>query len=556
MSPELQSILDTLQKFGDKIEAETWYAKNKTKIIPLLADVFEEDQNQYTIIIEEIIGSFPHGMKGTKKEIHARVNREIRLRIDARLKDHFPEGEEVILERNKDGLVIKNLPNAVTIILRSKHLHLKYDSFKSGLCFEVCGDDKLPWLVSNDNLIEMKYYITHREKEVDSIKYYNANTSYQKAALKYYLSQFFTEELSWRMFEDALVYAAHQNRINIQQDFFNNGLPEWDFVDRMDVLHRFAGVKDKVWATVVGHSLFVGMMARCYQPGFDYRGVIILEGAQEIGKSLLCRNLAFHKDFYTQFIFDKNNHGYEVSRQLQGMVIVEFPDMGGIGNRDTNYIKAFFTATHDRNRKMNQDLVEHIDRIGIFIVTTNASGPYLNDPTGNTRYLPVFCDTNWIDIDKIREELPMLLAQAKYLWEHGISPILTEAEREIRDAQVKPREMKSDYYYRILPVILQHRDEFQYSETENWDDGANQETILAWCEGLEWWKESPRSKHWSEISMVLQRHFYMKKSQKYIPQIRRRIDEAELTGMKWRFAGKGSWDDLLSGMIQDMKEGL
>lgn len=546
MSPELQSILDTLQKFADKTEAKAWYNKHRNEIIPLLTDLLEEDENHYNNVIDEIIENFPHGMKGTKDEIHTRVKRERGKRIDARLQDHWPDGEEVILEKDKDGIIVKNLPNIVQIILKSKHLNLVYDSFTASIKFEV--GTPLPWIVSNDNMFEIQYQIEHRIKGTTSIKYYAATSHYQKAALKFYLSQFFTKELSWRMFDDALVYAAHQNRVNIQQDYFNNGLPEWDLVDRMDVFHRYAGVINREWAMVAAHALFCGMMARCFEPGYDMRAVLILEGKQEIGKSLLCGILSFHNQFYTQFIFDKNNHGYEVARQLQGMVIVEFPDMGGISNRDTNYIKAFFTATHDRNRRMNQDLVEHIDRIGMFIVTTNASEAYLNDQTGNSRYIPLYCDTDWIDIDAIKLELPQLLAQAKFLWEHGVSPRLTDVEKKMRDEQVKPREVKSDYYYYMLDIIKLHRNDFKFHESENWDDGANQDDILKWCVSEEWWKDKPKHTHWMEIRIVLVKHFHMRNSQKRIPVIRRRIDESELTGIKWRYTGNVPWDEFLDGL--------
>ena len=546
MSPELQSILDTLQKFADKIEAKSWYDKHRDEIVPLLADLFEEDENHYSSVIDDIADNFPHGMKGYKEQIHARVRKERNLRIEAKLKDHWPDGEEVILERDKDGGVVRNLPNIVQIILKSKHINLVYDSFTASIKFEVGAT--LPWIVSNDNMIEIQYHVEHRMKGVMNIKYYAATSHYQKAALKYYLSQFFSKELSWRMFDDALVYAAHQNRINILQDYFNNALPEWDLVDRMDVFHRYAGVENREWAIVAAHALFCGMMARCFEPGYDMRAVLILEGNQEIGKSLLCGALAFHKQFYTQFIFDKNNHGYEVARQLQGMVIVEFPDMGGIHSRDTNYIKAFFTATHDRNRQMNQDLVQHIDRIGMFIVTTNASEAYLNDQTGNSRYIPLYCNTDWIDIDAIKLELPMLLAQAKFLWDHGVSPRLTNAEKKMRDEQVKPREVKSDYYYYMLDVLKLHRNNFSFHETENWDDGANQDEILGWCVSEEWWSSKPKHYHWTQIRTVLQKHFHMRYSQKRIPAIRMSIDGPDRTGNKWRYAGNQLWNEFLDSL--------
>ena len=551
MTPELKQILDTLQNFADKFEAKAWYDKHRDEIIRLLTDLYDTDENQYTIILQEIIGFMPYGLKGLKDEIKARVRREYSKRMDERVKEHWRDGEEVILQKDKDGVTIRCMENVVAIMLGSKHLKLAYDRFRSTIVYEVYGEYKLPWLVTNDNMIEISYPVEHKEKGVDKIKYYEAVSSYQKAALKYYLSQFFQEELSWRMFEESLIYAARQNTINIQQDYFNNGIPEWDGVDRMDVLQRYAGVKDRDWAVVVAHFIFLSMMARCFVPGYNARGTVILEGPQESGKSWLCSILSFHPDFYTQFTFDKNNHGYEVSRQIAGMAIVEFPDMGGISSRDVNYIKAFMTATHDRNRKMQQDLVEHMDRIGVFIITLNPneSDPYLSDQTGNTRYLIAKCETDKIDVEAIQAELPQLYAQAKYLWEQDVSPRLTEVERIMRDERVKSREVKSDYYYYVLDLLKHHRNSFKYDEHENWDDGLTQDEILGWASSeTDWWSTKPRHKHWAEIKKMFAKHFHIVWGQKRIPAIRKRIDGPELTGNKWRYKGNMPWDDFIDSL--------
>jgi len=549
MSPELKQILDTLHLFADKVEAKTWYDKHRDEIIPLLTDLHDEDGNHYIVVVGEIVGFFPHGMKKIREEIYARVKRELDRRIDERIKEHWRDGEEVILERDKNGSIKPNMPNVVQVMLKSKHLNLVYDRFRGVIDYEIYGDHKLPWLMSDENMIEVKYHTEHEIKGTDKVKYYPATTDYQKAALKYYLSQFFPDEISWRVFEASLVFASRQNAINLQQDFFSHGLVEWDMKDHMDILHRHAGIKNRDWAIVIAHSIFLTMMARCFDPGYDVRGVVVLEGKQEIGKSWLCRALCFNTAFYTQFIFDRNNHGYEVSRQIAGMGLVEFPDMGGINSRETNYIKAFMTAPHDRNRKMQQDLVEHLKRIGVFIITTNASEAYLNDATGNTRYLTALCDTDKIDVEAIIAELPQLYAQAKYLWEHGVSPRLTPIEAAMRDEQVKPREVKSDYYYYMLDMLKYHRNSFKYDEHENWDDGLTQEEILGWASGeTEWWATKPKHKHWEEIKKALVKHFHIAYGQKRIPAIRRKIDGPELTGNKWRYKGNLAWDEFIDSL--------
>ena len=504
MNNELKLLFNKFKSLSNDIERKDWFYNNRATIIPLLADLFESDRDHCEVIIEDFVDLFPKGSKGrSRKDIKLNVKMEIDKRIRERNKDHFTE--EVNFERDPQGNVKATIENMVMVLLKNKNIYVTKDEFTGMQFYAAFGTYNLPWANSTHTL-QINYKIEHVEKGVTSIRYYPAMGAYELASLKVYMQQFFKTETNWRMMKEAIIQAAQQNVVNIYQDYMKYGLPEWDGIDRLDFLYRFAGVKNKKWAIVVAKSILLAIMARCFIPGYDYRGIAIFEGKQNIGKSRLARAFAFLAEFFTQFTFDKNHNEYEVSRRLAAKAIVEFPDMGGIGNRDNDYIKAFFTATNDSNRKMHQDLVENVKRMWVPIITTNHSEPYLNDQTGNSRYLPVACETDHIDIEAIEKEMPMLLAQALTMWKAGETPRLNDDEIKLQNEMLKPREIISDYFYWLLPIIKLHRDEFKPNES-NWDDGATLDEIVNWCSGEDWFPSKPRHKHKTKISSILKTHF-------------------------------------------------
>jgi hypothetical protein len=218
--------------------------------------------------------------------------------------------------------------------------------------------------------------------------------------------------------------------------------------------------------------------------------------------------------------------GYEVTRQIAGKAVVEFPEMGGTRGKDQNYIKAFLSSLNDTNRPMHSDL------------------------TGNTRYIPVYCHAINIDIDAIQTELLMLLAQAKYLWEIGVKPHLTDAELELQKTMVASREMRPDYYDRVLEQLKLHRNQMVYHDNENWDDGFTMDEMLQWMETETWFPNSSKTKHRDEIRKVLPKYFQVESVVKRIPIVRRNSADPELT-RKWRYVGKQDFSVFIDSLEED-----
>lgn len=544
MNNDLKQIIETLKQFGSDIERLEWFTNNRASIIPLLAELRDEDHNHYEVVLEDIVDGFGHGNKTRlRKEIKFHVDAITKKKINERNKEHFDE--EVNLSRNSKGREIPTIDNIGTIILASKHLPLRFDDFTNDMHYEVYNGHQLPWLnANNQNWFEIRYHAIHKEKETDNARYYLAKDGYQLASLKRYLGTFFPEEINWRSLPDAMIYASQQNHVNVYRDFVRNGLPEWDGKDRMDFLYRFAGVLHREWAITAALSLTLSMIARCMEPGYDVRGLVVLEGPQNSGKSRLAKAFSFHEQFFRQITLTKyNTEGYEVARQLKGMAVVEFPDMGGIGDKDHNFIKAFLSSTHDSNRKLFQDNVDKNGRYCIFIITTNNIGRYLGDPTGNTRYLPVHCTFKKIDVDAIIAEMPQIYAQALWLWDHGVSPRLEPGEELLQSKMVEKREIKPDYYFWLLDVLKLHRNEFVRDDMLKWDDGVSMEEILGWAEQETWLSKGSRHNHKTEIIASLRKHFKIDNVVRT-----KRFDGIAKSTKKWRYTGDVSWDEFIDSL--------
>jgi len=536
MSPELQQILDALSKFPNEADAKQWFNENRRVIIPLLADQCEEDRNQYIVVVEEIVTNFPRSTrKLIRNEIASGVQNLLAQKMQERLKPHWRDDvEPPKLIPDKNGKLVPTPKLLVEILEKSKYIRIVYEEHTARIDFEAYGEYKLPWVTSEKDSLVMHYQIDHKEKGVQQVSYHFASSKFQRSALIYYLANFFDQELSWTALEDAINIVANQNRFNVVQDYYNNGIIEWDGNDHMDILHRLAGVKNREWAMIVMHSIMLGIMARTFSPGFNYRGTVVLVGDENLGKSLFCELLSIHKKFYLQFTFDKNTTNAEIGRLLEGRMVTELSDTGGIGTRNDNYIKSFLTQTYDNFRRMRADEVEDIARTCIFIVTTNKMEYYLG-VTGNTRFLP--CEVTHFDMDAIKAELPQLFAQAKYLWDMGVTPRLTDSELKMQQEMVGQQEVKPNWYY-LLVKQLKLENFYPYFEKDynGFQNGIKTSEILKWYEGELWYSSLNESKYRSEIISVLKRYFHLEEKVSKVPEGKRDLFKGT-TDKSYRYTG-------------------
>lgn len=226
--------------------------------------------------------------------------------------------------------------------------------------------------------------------------------------IKSWLAKRFRFEPSNDRINEAIMEIAHCNRFHPVRDYLN-ALPDWDGKPRLNEwLHKALHAKGpEEYIRAVARKTICAMVARVMRPGTKFDQVVILEGAQGVGKSTFVRKLASDLWFSDAHI---NISDKDAILSMKAVWIVELGELGGMRKADIDQLKEFISRTTDRIRVPYGKRTENFPRQCIFIGTTN-SDDYLKDLTGNRRFWPVsvgHCDWAWID--KNRDQL---FAEAK-----------------------------------------------------------------------------------------------------------------------------------------------
>jgi hypothetical protein len=210
----------------------------------------------------------------------------------------------------------------------------------------------------------------------------------------------------------------------------------WDGVPRLDsLLPVYFGAEANEYTRQVGSKTLIAAVARATRPGCKVDTMLILEGAQGIGKSRAVRALA-GDDWFADTPLDLESK--DAAQCLQGKWLYEIGELHSFNRTETTRIKAFVSSQSDNLRpsygRRNQDF----PRQCIFIGTTNGT-EYLSDTTGNRRYWPVRCRA--VDVAGLRRDRDQLWAEAaaRYAagepwWLEGEEVALAEAQQADREA--------------------------------------------------------------------------------------------------------------------------
>lgn len=188
----------------------------------------------------------------------------------------------------------------------------------------------------------------------------------------------------------------------------------WDGVPRLDDwLSRYLGADPTVYASAVGRWWLVSAMARAYAPGCQADHMLVLEGAQAIGKSTAAailggawslRRLPSLRDY------DRAAHA------LAGRWIVEVGELEAFRGAAGSAIKEFLSLSIDHYRPPYGRYVVERPRRCVYLGTTNETR-YLVDATGARRFWPV--TARQLDRAALAAERDALLAEARDAWRAG-----------------------------------------------------------------------------------------------------------------------------------------
>ena len=221
-------------------------------------------------------------------------------------------------------------------------------------------------------------------------------------------------------------------------------MPPWDGIPRADtVLIDYLGAQDTPYVRAVTRKVLCAAYMRVHYPGIKFDYIVVLNGAQGIGKSTLIAVLGM--EWFSDSLSLSDMNDKTAAEKLQGYWIHEIGEMAGMKKADLEKVKAFVSRQDDKYRASFGRRVTPHPRQCVFFGTTNSENGYLRDITGNRRFWNVKVSGNgkyrpW-DLDE--ETVEQIWAEAKVLAEAG-EPLYLSADLEVFANQEQREAMEQD----------------------------------------------------------------------------------------------------------------
>jgi len=203
----------------------------------------------------------------------------------------------------------------------------------------------------------------------------------------------------------AIAHYASENKYDEVKDWL--ATLNWDGTERLKHwVHKATGVKNDDYHQGIGSQWFMGMIKRLMIPGsvFDY--VMVLVGAQGIGKTSLFRILG--GKWYKSYTGAMDNKDFYLA--LRGAMIVDLDEGAALYRSEAIKIKSIITETHDEFRAPYDRVMKKFARRFVFSMSTNDTEPF-RDVTGNRRYWAID-GAQTIDFKWLEENRDQLFAEA------------------------------------------------------------------------------------------------------------------------------------------------
>jgi predicted P-loop ATPase len=218
---------------------------------------------------------------------------------------------------------------------------------------------------------------------------------------------------SAKLCAEALLTESHQRPIDRVSDYLN-GL-QWDGYPRLDTwVSDYLGADQSAYIAAIGRAWCISAVARALQPGCKADSMLVLEGAQGVGKSSALRMLA-GEDLFAELAIDVSDKDSWLA--IHGPWIVEWSELAGFGRRESEAVKSFLSRQIDRMRPPYGRATSDFPRKVIFTGSTNET-TYLGDPTGGRRYWPVrVLGVDLVGLESSRDQLWAEAVEAYHLGE-------------------------------------------------------------------------------------------------------------------------------------------
>ena len=291
-----------------------------------------------------------------------------------------------------------------------------------------------------------------------------------------------------------------QRRFHPIKDWLE-ALPPWDRTPRIaGFFPAYYGARDSAFVRAVGKNFMIATVARIFSPGCKHDHVVVLEGAQGIGKSTSIQTL-FGTEWATTARADISSKDF-VSGIL-GFWAIELSELSSLRRSQVEAIKAVISATEDDVRLPYRRDTKRYPRQCVFIASTNENS-YLQDRTGNRRFWPIRCSS--VDLDGLARDREQLFAEALFRFRAGEDwwTVPVEEARQEQESRVQ-----MDAWAELIGPWLLNKWEvtpkeiFEYLEIEASRRGHSESIRLGMVmRGLGWAKKRVRQSHGLEWIFV------------------------------------------------------
>ena len=331
---------------------------------------------------------------------------------EERFEDALKEFDDVVI----DDVDTEDLKDKLAFI---KELEREESGAKTGEIKPTI--DNFVRIIENDpnlnglgglNLFNGKYEVT---KKLPWLRFKSSWVDDDSAALRHYIETHY-KVVHRSNLEDAIAIVFNHHQFHPVKDYLDP--LRWDGVERCEtLLIDYLGCEDTKYIREISKKVLAAAVARIYNPGVKFDQILTLVGPQGLGKSTLFNYLA--GEWFSDTLPDvKGKEAYEA---LDGVWIMEIPELGAFKKADREQIKSFISKRKDTYRKAFNRYTSDNPRQCIFIGTTN-DVDFLDDATGGRRFWIADCTENasksmWDDLTK--NEIDQIWAEAKLIYESG-----------------------------------------------------------------------------------------------------------------------------------------
>lgn len=193
---------------------------------------------------------------------------------------------------------------------------------------------------------------------------------------------------------EAVRFVAGQYSISPPREYLKSLKWNRDEDNIRKLLPKYLGAEDTELNRWIMEHMLIGMVSRVFNPGCKLDEMMILVGGQGIGKSTFVQKLAISPEWYCAL---QSIEGKDTIMNLMGKTVVEIEEFVALRNaKSANEAKAFLSKLNDRIRIPYDRTSKDVPRTCILIGTLNER-TFLNDHTGERRYLPVECHKDRIE---------------------------------------------------------------------------------------------------------------------------------------------------------------